>query len=64
MKGIGYAHYNRAAPNFIIMGDGNYYMNGNDILTAVEQGININLIILNNKGYASLSLWKNPQSLV
>jgi len=58
MKVIWYAHYNKS-PNFVIMGDWNYYMNGNDILTAVEKKLNINFFILNNKWYSSLSSWRD-----
>ena len=54
MKAIGYSFYNEWSPNFLIIGDGNFYMNGNDIITLVENNKNLNVIILNNLWYASL----------
>ena len=54
MKIIGYAAYKKETPNFLFIGDGNFYMNGLDIITAVEQKMNINIILFNNKWYSSL----------
>ena len=68
MKIIGYAAYNRSTPNFLFIGDGNFYMNGLDIITAVEQEMNINVVIFNNSWYSSLirfgeeTLWQKYQN--
>lgn len=55
LKAVWYAHYDRKNPTFILTGDGNFYMNGFDIITCIEQWLNINFIVFNNKWYGSLT---------
>ncbi|MDJ0340802.1 3D-(3,5/4)-trihydroxycyclohexane-1,2-dione acylhydrolase (decyclizing) [Streptomyces sp. H10-C2] len=46
-----------AAPDrevFALVGDGTYLMLPTEIVTAVQEGININLVIVQNHGYASI----------
>lgn len=39
---------------YIMVGDGSYLMMSQEIVTAVQEGIKINIILLNNHGYASI----------
>lgn len=46
-----------AAPDreiWVMVGDGNYLMMNNEIVTAIQEGIKYNIIILNNSGYGSI----------
>ncbi|MCM2422364.1 3D-(3,5/4)-trihydroxycyclohexane-1,2-dione acylhydrolase (decyclizing) [Streptomyces sp. RKAG293] len=46
-----------AAPDrevFALVGDGTYLMLPTEIVTAVQEGVNINLVIVQNHGYASI----------
>ncbi|WP_328696872.1 3D-(3,5/4)-trihydroxycyclohexane-1,2-dione acylhydrolase (decyclizing) [Streptomyces sp. NBC_00342] len=42
------------APVWALVGDGTYLMNPTEIVTAVQQGLPVKLIILQNHGYASI----------
>jgi 3D-(3,5/4)-trihydroxycyclohexane-1,2-dione acylhydrolase (decyclizing) len=39
---------------FVMVGDGNYLMMNNEIVTAVQEGIKVIIILLNNHGYGSI----------
>lgn len=39
---------------WVMVGDGNYLMMNNEIVTAIQEGIKYNIILLNNKGYGSI----------
>ena len=39
---------------FVMVGDGNYLMMNNEIVTAIQEGIKFNIILLNNNGFASI----------
>ncbi len=39
---------------FVMVGDGNYLMMNNEILTAIQEGIRFTIIVLNNHGFASI----------
>lgn len=41
-------------PVWALVGDGTYLMNPTEIVTAVQEGVNINLVLLQNHGYASI----------
>jgi 3D-(3,5/4)-trihydroxycyclohexane-1,2-dione acylhydrolase (decyclizing) len=41
-------------PVWALVGDGTYLMMPTEIVTAVQEGVNINLVILQNHGYASI----------
>jgi len=46
-----------AAPDreiWVMVGDGNYLMMNNEIVTAIQEGIKYNIILLNNNGYGSI----------
>jgi 3D-(3,5/4)-trihydroxycyclohexane-1,2-dione acylhydrolase (decyclizing) len=39
---------------YVMVGDGNYLMMNNEIVTAIQEGIKFNIILLNNNGFASI----------
>ena len=39
---------------FVMVGDGNYLMMNNEIVTAIQEGIKFTVILLNNNGFASI----------
>ncbi len=39
---------------FVMVGDGNYLMNNHEIITAVQEGIKIIIVLLNNNGFKSI----------
>lgn len=39
---------------YVMVGDGNYLMNNNEIITAIQEGIKFTIILLNNNGFASI----------
>jgi 3D-(3,5/4)-trihydroxycyclohexane-1,2-dione acylhydrolase (decyclizing) len=39
---------------YVMVGDGNYLMNSNEIITSIQEGIKINIVLLNNNGFASI----------
>ena len=39
---------------YVMVGDGNYLMMNNEIVTAIQEGIKFTIIILNNNGFASI----------
>ena len=39
---------------FIMVGDGSYLMMAQEIVTSVQEGIKLNVVLLNNHGYASI----------
>lgn len=41
-------------PVWALVGDGTYLMNPTEIVTAVQEGIAINLVLIQNHGYASI----------
>jgi len=46
-----------ACPNreiWVMVGDGNYLMMNNEIVTSIQEGIKYNIILLNNNGYGSI----------
>ncbi|MDP3683351.1 MAG: thiamine pyrophosphate-dependent enzyme, partial [Ignavibacteria bacterium] len=46
-----------ACPNreiYVMVGDGNYLMNNHEIITAVQEGIKMTIILLNNNGFGSI----------
>ncbi|MFH8405069.1 3D-(3,5/4)-trihydroxycyclohexane-1,2-dione acylhydrolase (decyclizing) [Streptomyces sp. NPDC018019] len=44
----------RDRPVWALVGDGTYLMMPTEIVTAVQEGININIVLLQNHGYASI----------
>lgn len=41
-------------PVWALVGDGTYLMNPTEIVTAVQEGVNINIVLIQNHGYASI----------
>ncbi len=39
---------------FVMVGDGNYLMMNNEIVTAIQEGIKVIIILLNNNGFGSI----------
>lgn len=39
---------------YVMVGDGNYLMMNNEIVTAIQEGIKITIILLNNNGFGSI----------
>jgi 3D-(3,5/4)-trihydroxycyclohexane-1,2-dione acylhydrolase (decyclizing) len=39
---------------YVMVGDGNYLMNNHEIITAVQEGIKITIVLLNNNGFGSI----------
>ncbi len=39
---------------FVMVGDGNYLMMNNEIITAIQEGIKVTIILLNNNGFGSI----------
>jgi len=39
---------------WVMVGDGNYLMMNNEIITAIQEGIKVNIILLNNNGFGSI----------
>lgn len=39
---------------YVMVGDGNYLMLNNEIVTAIQEGIKYNIILLNNNGFGSI----------
>ncbi len=39
---------------FVMVGDGNYLMMNNEIVTAIQEGIKFTILLLNNNGFASI----------
>jgi len=39
---------------YVMVGDGNYLMMNSEIVTAIQEGIKFNIILLNNNGFASI----------
>lgn len=39
---------------YVMVGDGNYLMMNNEIVTAIQEGIKFTIILLNNNGFASI----------
>lgn len=39
---------------WVMVGDGNYLMMNNEIITAIQEGIKVNIILLDNKGFGSI----------
>ncbi|MCB0747829.1 MAG: 3D-(3,5/4)-trihydroxycyclohexane-1,2-dione acylhydrolase (decyclizing) [Ignavibacteriae bacterium] len=39
---------------YVMVGDGNYLMNNHEIITAIQEGIKITIILLNNNGFGSI----------
>jgi len=39
---------------FVMVGDGNYLMMNNEIVTAIQEGIRVTIILLNNNGFGSI----------
>ena len=39
---------------YIMVGDGNYLMNNHEIITAIQEGVKITIILLNNNGFGSI----------
>ena len=39
---------------YVMVGDGNYLMMNNEIVTAIQEGIKVNIILLNNNGFGSI----------
>ncbi len=39
---------------YVMVGDGNYLMMNNEIVTAIQEGIKFNIILLNNDGFGSI----------
>ena len=39
---------------WVMVGDGNYLMMNNEIVTAIQEGIKFNIILLNNNGFGSI----------
>jgi len=39
---------------YVMVGDGNYLMMNNEIVTAIQEGIKFNIILLNNNGFGSI----------
>lgn len=49
--GLGVKMANPAAEVYVIVGDGSYLMLHSELLTSLQEGYKINIIILNNQGY-------------
>lgn len=39
---------------YVMLGDGSYLMNSSEIITSIQEGIKINIVLLNNNGFASI----------
>ncbi len=39
---------------FVMVGDGNYLMMNNEIVTAIQEGIKVTIVLLNNNGFGSI----------
>ena len=39
---------------YVMVGDGNYLMNNHEIITAIQEGVKITIILLNNNGFGSI----------
>jgi len=39
---------------YVLVGDGNYLMNNHEIITAVQEGVKITIVLLNNNGFKSI----------
>ena len=39
---------------YVMVGDGNYLMMNNEIVTAIQEGIKFTIILLNNNGFGSI----------
>ncbi|HLP15571.1 MAG TPA: 3D-(3,5/4)-trihydroxycyclohexane-1,2-dione acylhydrolase (decyclizing) [Bacteroidota bacterium] len=39
---------------YVMVGDGNYLMNNHEIITAVQEGIKMTIVLLNNNGFGSI----------
>lgn len=39
---------------YVMVGDGNYLMNNHEIITAIQEGIKITIVLLNNNGFGSI----------
>jgi 3D-(3,5/4)-trihydroxycyclohexane-1,2-dione acylhydrolase (decyclizing) len=51
---IGVQHATPDTPVWALVGDGTYLMNPTEIVTAVQEGVPLRLVILDNHGYASI----------
>jgi 3D-(3,5/4)-trihydroxycyclohexane-1,2-dione acylhydrolase (decyclizing) len=52
--GIGVRMAAPETPVWSLVGDGTYLMMPTEIVTAVQEGINVNLVLIQNHGYASI----------
>lgn len=52
--GIGVKMADPAREVYVMVGDGSYLMMSSEIVTAVQEGIKINIILLDNHGFASI----------
>jgi 3D-(3,5/4)-trihydroxycyclohexane-1,2-dione acylhydrolase (decyclizing) len=39
---------------YVMVGDGNYLMNNHEIITAVQEGVKVTIVLLNNNGFSSI----------
>ncbi len=39
---------------YVMVGDGNYLMNNHEIITAIQEGVKITIVLLNNNGFGSI----------
>jgi 3D-(3,5/4)-trihydroxycyclohexane-1,2-dione acylhydrolase (decyclizing) len=39
---------------YVLVGDGNYLMNNHEIITAVQEGVKMTIVLLNNNGFKSI----------
>jgi 3D-(3,5/4)-trihydroxycyclohexane-1,2-dione acylhydrolase (decyclizing) len=53
--GLGVKMANPEAEVYVIVGDGSYLMMHSELLTALQEGYKINIIILNNNGYQCIN---------
>lgn len=52
--GIGAKMAYPAREIYVMLGDGSYLMNSSEIITSIQEGIKINIVLLNNNGFASI----------
>jgi 3D-(3,5/4)-trihydroxycyclohexane-1,2-dione acylhydrolase (decyclizing) len=52
--GLGVKMADPAREVYIMVGDGSYLMMSSEIVTAVQEGIKLNIVLLDNHGYASI----------
>ena len=52
--GLGVKMADPAREVYVMVGDGSYLMMSSEIVTAIQEGIKINIILLNNYGFSSI----------